>query len=110
MKHEVEKHLLDVLEAAQDILLFTDEMSFDGYTDDRLTKAAVERKFEIIGEALNRINKESPDTLNSISESRKIIAFRNLIIHGYDAVSDPIVWDVVQNKLHQLIEDVKMLI
>ncbi|HFA48956.1 MAG TPA: DUF86 domain-containing protein [Bacteroidetes bacterium] len=110
MKHDIEKYLIDAQEAAQDIQQFTVALSFEGYTNDKLVKAAVERKFEIIGEALNRVKKENPNALAKINEAIKIIAFRNLIIHGYDTVSDPILWDVLQNKLPILVADIRALL
>jgi uncharacterized protein with HEPN domain len=109
MQHDVEKFVADILEAAKDVQLFVGEMSFDEYHADKLTKAAVERKFEIIGEALGRLARQSPEIARNIRDHEKIIAFRNVVIHGYDVVSDPIVWDVIQNKLSMLIEDVERL-
>jgi len=73
-------------------------------------KAAVERKFEVIGEATSRLYRVLPARAEQLHEYEKIIAFRNLVIHGYDAVSDPIVWDVVQNKLPRLVSDVTALL
>ena len=109
MQRDVEKHVLDILAAARDIQQFVGSMSFDEYHANKLVKAAVERKFEIIGEALNRIIRMSPGTAKAIREHEKIVAFRNFVIHGYDVVSDPIVWDVIENKLPLLIEDVEKL-
>jgi uncharacterized protein with HEPN domain len=88
MQHDIEKFLADVLAAARDIQLFVGAMSFEQYHTDKFTKAAVERKFEIIGEALNRLARLSPETANQIRDHAKIIAFRNIVIHGYD--TDPI--------------------
>jgi uncharacterized protein with HEPN domain len=110
MQHDVEKHLLDILTAARDVQQFVDSMTFDAYHANRLVKAAVERKFEIIGEALNRVARLSPETAASICEFEKIIAFRNFVIHRYDVVSDPLVWDVIHNKLPLLIDDVDRLL
>lgn len=107
MQHDIEKLMLDVRSAARDIQQFVGDLSFEDYHADKLVKAAVERKFEIIGEALNRLSRLSPETASAIRECEKIISFRNLVIHGYDVVSDPIVWDVIQNKLPLLIEDVE---
>ena len=109
MQHDVEKYLADVLGAARDIQSFVGAKSFEEYHADKLTKAAVERKFEIIGEALNRLAKLAPETARQVREFDKIIAFRNVVIHGYDVVSDPIVWDVITNRLSILIEDVEKL-
>jgi uncharacterized protein with HEPN domain len=109
MQHDVEKLVFDLRTAADDIQQFVTGLSFDEYHVNKLVKAAVERKFEIIGEALNRLQRLSPETATAIHEHDKIIAFRNLVIHGYDVVSDPIVWDVIQNKLPLLIEDLRSL-
>ena len=110
MQYDTEKYLVDILEAARDITEFSDRMSYDEYIASKLVKAAVERKFEIIGEAMSRLSKAAPATAEQIHEFEKIIAFRNLVIHGYDIVSDPIVWDVIQNKLPNLVADVSKLL
>ena len=109
MQRAVEKHLLDILIASRDVQQFVGTMPFDEYHADKMVKAAVERKFETIGEALTRIARISPETAVAIREFEKIIAFRNFVIHKYDVVSDPLVWDVIENKLPLLIEDVERL-
>jgi uncharacterized protein with HEPN domain len=109
MQHDMAKYLLDIHTAAKDVQQFVVGVSFDEYHVDRLIKAAVERKFEIIGEAMNRLAGTSPDAVGQIREFEKIIAFRNLVIHGYDVVSDPLVWDVIHNKLPLLVEDIEEL-
>jgi len=109
MQHDARKYLIDILGAAKDIQQFVGSMSFDEYRGNSLVKAAVERKFEIIGEALSRLARLAPETALAVREHEKIIAFRNVVIHGYDRVSDPIVWDVIENKLPMLIEDVQAL-
>jgi len=54
--------------------------------------AAIEREFSIVGEALNRLGKEAPAVADQIPERRQIIAFRNILVHGYDAIDDHVVW------------------
>lgn len=66
MELEVKKLLFDASQAGNDIRSFTEGCSLDDYSPDRLVRAAVERKFEIIGEALNRLTKLSPDTAGRI--------------------------------------------
>jgi uncharacterized protein with HEPN domain len=105
MQHDVEKLIFDIRAASRDIQQFVLGVSYGEYHANKLVKAAVERKFEVIGEALNRLARLSPNTASAIREYEKIISFRNLVIHGYDVVSDPIVWDVIQNKLPLQIED-----
>ncbi len=57
------------------------------------TKRAVERNIEIIGEAMNRILNK--DALMQFNNARKIVDTRNRIIHGYDTVSDDIIWSII---------------
>ena len=104
------KFLFDIIVSANDIEIFVAEMTIDEYSSNSQVKAAVERKFEIIGEALNRIKRVSPDLLSEISDYNKIITFRNILAHGYDVVSDPIVWDIIQTNLSQLLRETNSLL
>jgi uncharacterized protein with HEPN domain len=70
----------------------------------------VERQFEIIGEALNRLVKTTPDTAGQISHHKRVISFRNILIHGYDLVEDAVVWDVVAKDLPLLHSQVAKLL
>ena len=70
----------------------------------------MERKFEIIGEALNRIRSADETLLDQIRDSRSIISFRNILAHGYDTIEDRIVWGVIENDLKTLLEDVEALL
>jgi uncharacterized protein with HEPN domain len=110
METDDKKFLFDIAQAVKDVQAFTAELLFDGYAKNRLVKAAVERKFEIMGEALNRLHKITPETAEAVRNYKKIISFRNILIHGYDVVSDPIVWDIIQNSLPELLEDVENLL
>jgi len=67
-----------------------------------MLRSAVERQFSIIGEALSRLDKDSPDVAAAIPDHGRIIAFRNILIHGYAAVDDRIVWGVIENHLASL--------
>lgn len=110
MNNEIKAWLYDVLNAILEIESFFDdsEKLFEQYQNDIRTKRAVERNIEIIGEALNRILKSNPSI--SITNSRKIVDTRNRIIHGYDAVSDEIIWGIVINYLPILQEEVQTLL
>ena len=110
MQHDLQKYLLDVLESARLIQEFVSGSNYDQFTVDELVRAAVERKFEIIGEALTRIKKQDPSLMDHITDHKRIIAFRNVIAHGYDMIVDRLVWEVIQDKLPVLITEVEKLI
>ena len=110
MKPEILAHLYDINEAAHAIKKFIAGRTFDDYASEDLLRSAVERKFEIMGEALNRIKRESPEALADIRHNREIISFRNILAHGYDAIDDRIVWSIIDEDLDQLIDDVRLLL
>lgn len=95
MTDEAKKLLLDVLTACQAIERFAAGRNFAEYQKDEQFRSATERKFEIVGEALSRLARKAPDVIEQISEVPAIIAFRNRITHGYDAIDDLVVWDIV---------------
>lgn len=99
MRPECRKHLEDVRQGLDLIGQFTQGHGFDDYANDALLRSAVERQFEIIGEALNRVARLDPAVVARITDYRKIIAFRNILIHGYDAIDHQIVWDAVVHKV-----------
>jgi uncharacterized protein with HEPN domain len=110
MQLEAKKLLEDVRQACEEILVFTDGKTFKDYKQDRLLRSGVERQFEIIGEALNRLVKTDPDVANQVSYYKRIISFRNILIHGYDLVEDAVVWDVVTKDLPLLHSQVVKLL
>jgi uncharacterized protein with HEPN domain len=81
---------------------------FEIYQNDLKTKRAIERNIEIIGEAMSRILKENNNI--KISNSRKIVDVRNRIIHGYDSVSDDVIWGIVIKNLPVLQKEVEFLL
>ena len=102
--------LADADRAAADIVRFTDGMNREAYVGDARTQAAVERKFEIIGEALNRLHRDCPEIAERIPPLREVVDFRNLLIHGYAAVIPDRVWDYAQNDLPELHRIVRELL
>ena len=110
MQPKSPKLLEDIQRAAERIAEYIAGRELEDYIKDSMVRSAVERQFEIIGEALNRLSKLDPDTTGRISEWRRIISFRNALSHGYDLVDDQVVWDAIMNKLPKLRSKVEALL
>jgi uncharacterized protein with HEPN domain len=102
MERDPRAYLWDAREAAEAILEFTAGKTYEDYGSERMLRSAVERQFEIIGEALNQLCKINPQWANRIPDVPQIVAFRNLLIHGYASVNDLTVWRSVQESLPTL--------
>ena len=107
MRPEARKYLWDASQASDRIARFVAGKTFQAYQADELLRSAVERQFEIIGEALSRLRTVDAETAASVPDSARIVAFRNLLIHGYATVDDRIVWGVVEGSLPRLREVLK---
>jgi uncharacterized protein with HEPN domain len=109
MQPETRKLLLDILLAADEIREFTEGYDLTAYRNDAKCRAAVERKFEIMGEACTRIRDRDPDTFEKIPYGYQVIGLRNRVIHGYDSVDKTIIWDVVAMHLDSFTAHVESL-
>ncbi|OGV69782.1 MAG: hypothetical protein A3K19_22325 [Lentisphaerae bacterium RIFOXYB12_FULL_65_16] len=107
MRLETRKLLEDMRQACALVHGFTAGKTLADYQADALLRSGVERQFEIIGKALGRLLRTDPQTAAQISQYRRIISFRNVLIHGYDVVEDEVVWDVVQRDLPVLHREVE---
>jgi uncharacterized protein with HEPN domain len=110
MRVESKKYLFDIQHAVALLTDFTKGKELADYSRDPMLRAAVEREFEIIGEALARLARNDKEIAARISEHARIIAFRNILIHGYADVDDRLVWDVVMTKLPVLRREVDALL
>ena len=110
MRHEAKKYLYDIEQAAALIARFTAGKTFADYQEDPMLRAAVERKFEVIGEALVQLSKRDASTAARVGEHQRMIGFRNVLIHGYADVDDRLVWDIIESKLAALRQEVAALL
>jgi uncharacterized protein with HEPN domain len=108
MSRDVSLYLDDILLACQKIHRYTAGMSFTDFMGDERTYDAVIRNLEIIGEAARNFEPEFQEKYPEI-EWRSIMAFRNILAHGYFSIKDEIVWDIVQNKVPLLEERITNL-
>src|ERR1017187_3446117 len=110
MQREAKAYLWDIANAAESIRSFTDGKDLSAYLQDELLRAAVERKFGIVGEALSQLLRNFPLYRGKITLVGDIVAFRNQIVHGYATVKDDMVWEIVQVYLPRLHREVAELL
>ncbi len=109
MEFDIKACLKDIEQAIDEVYEFLPkERNFFAFQKDLKTRKAVERNIEIIGEAMDRILKADPKI--QITDSRKIVDTRNRIIHGYDVVSEDVIWLIVTKSLPILEQEVKKLL
>ncbi len=109
MRHDPRAYLWDAREAAQAIMSFVAGLDAAAYAATPLVHSAVERKFEIIGEALAQLAKLDSALAARIPGLPQIVAFRNQLIHGYAVVNHSTVWNVIQDALPALLACVESL-
>jgi uncharacterized protein with HEPN domain len=102
--------LWDARRAAERIRRFTAGRDLDQYLADEMLRAAVERQFEIIGEALAALRRADPGLAAGIPQLARIVAFRNVLIHGYATVDDRLVWGVVEADLPPLAQALEHMV
>ena len=107
MQPDSPKYLEDIRDAAAFVFEETRESDLQHYLENRLLRQAVERNFEIIGEALNRLRRADPETADRIGETPRIVAFRDILAHGYDTIDHEIVWHLIRQDLPQLLQTVE---
>jgi uncharacterized protein with HEPN domain len=100
----------DALDAAHSIRAFLGGVSFETYAADLLRRRAVEREFEILGEALNRLHRADPNTASRIPGLRDAVGLRNVLIHGYATVLDRRVYDTAVADLPNLVAVLAVLL
>jgi uncharacterized protein with HEPN domain len=110
MEHDPKAFLFDIIQACDEIEKFTHDMSLNEYSTSSMVKAAVERKFLVIGEAMMRMKREYPEILEHITDYEKIIGFRNVLVHGYDIIDDATVLSAVRDSMPTLRQEVEEIL
>jgi uncharacterized protein with HEPN domain len=110
MHRDAKTYLWDIQKAADTILKFVAGLDARAYAETEVVHSAVERKFEIIGEALRQLFKLDPVLAQRVPDMRDIIAFRNILTHGYAAVEHDQVWRIIQTSLPDLRASVAALL
>lgn len=110
MRLESKKYVHDVAHAAKLTLDFVNGKSNSDYAADALLRSGVERQLQTIGEALAQLSRIDPQTAARFSEHQRVIAFRNILVHGYANIDDRIVWGVIESKLPQLLREAEAML
>lgn len=110
MNEYILTYLQDVLDSIDEMdSYFIDyPMQFEVFEKDYLRRSAVERKVEIMGEAINRILKLDSDFL--LPNAKEIVNTRNRVIHGYDSVTPEFLWSLVIKHIPILKIDIEKIL
>ena len=109
MSRDLRLYLEDMRDCCSKVLRYTEGMTLKQLMSDEKTFDAVMRNLEITGEAARHV----PDELkgrHADVEWRKIAGFRDIAIHAYPTIDEEIVWDIVQHKVPQLLEQVERIL
>lgn len=95
MKPPASSYLRDIVRSCEAVQSFVKDRSFEEYVASLMLQSAVERQLEIVGEATAQLKSHHPETASKLGETRGVIAFRNILAHGYFAVDHKIVWQIL---------------
>jgi uncharacterized protein with HEPN domain len=109
MAPETPKLLADMLDAAKAIQQLCADLDADRFVASRTTRDATHWNFTVLGEAMGALARVDPETAAQVSEYRRIIAYRNRLVHGYGVIDPRITWDVIVSKLPRLLDDLQSL-
>jgi len=110
MRPESPALLWDARKATRLITQFVAKRTWEEYQSDPMLRSAVERQFQILGEALNRLSRLDPATAEQISNLSRIVAFRNVLVHGYAVIDDELVWEVATRRIVDLAGELDRLL
>lgn len=109
MEAEADKYVWDAKEAARRILRFAAGKTLADYCDDELLRAAIERQFTILGEALGRLRQLDAELAARITDLPRAVALRNLLVHAYAEIDHQVVWGVVSGQIVGLLAELEAL-
>jgi uncharacterized protein with HEPN domain len=109
MRRDPRAYQWDAVKAAEAAQRFTLGKTYEAFVEHDLVRSAVERQLEIVGEALAQLAKVDLQTSAKVPDLRRIIAFRNILVHGYAGIDYTAVWRLIQDKLPELVANLKAL-
>lgn len=110
MRLESRKLLVDALEAVIAIEQFVQNRTFEDMGQDKLFRSGLYWQFAVLGEALAQLRRIDTESFGRITDSPRIVSFRNRIIHGYDVIQDGVTWQIIQESVPTLRRQVEQLL
>ena len=100
--------LIDIVDCIMDINEFTKEVGFYEFEKDKMRKLAVERQLEVIGQAANKISKDTQNILENIPWPN-IIGLRNKLAHDYGEILAERIWVISKNSIQELLKELEKI-
>lgn len=110
MQPKTPAYLEHIRDAARFVADYTCGVSLEEYEANRPMRQAVERSFEVMGEAMRRLEHHDPEVASTIPEARDVVGFRNVLIHAYDSVDHAQVWLTIRDRLPPLLERIEQML
>jgi len=108
MSRDYRLFLEDIQISCEKILRYVQGLTLEQFIEDEKSYDAVVRNLEVIGEAVKSIPDETRQKYADV-EWRKIGGLRDVVIHEYFGIDNEILWDVIQNRVPELLDQVKRI-
>jgi uncharacterized protein with HEPN domain len=101
-------YLIDIVDCIQDITEFTKSVFYSDFEKDKMRKLAVERQLEVIGQAANKISKETQDLIKDVPWGN-IIGLRNKLAHDYGEILAERIWNISKTSVPSLLNEIEKI-
>jgi uncharacterized protein with HEPN domain len=108
LKEEDLSYLIDIIDCIMDINEFTNSIFYNDFEKDKMRKLAVERQLEVIGQAANKISKETQDLIKNVPWGN-IIGLRNKLAHDYGEILAERIWNISKTSVPELLNEIEKI-